>query len=96
MGLDVFGIALLLLLGRLPGGNQMIVLAFGIMPYLEDHRAETVNTPSNGTKLFWIVSLPVHHVRLIENRLRVVKTDAVLSLDLAALLPIKSKTRRNI
>jgi hypothetical protein len=95
-GLDVLGIDLLLLLGRLPGGNQMVVLSFSIAPYLENHRAETVNTPSDGTKLFWIVTLPVHHVYLVKNLLHIFKTDAVLPLDLPALLPIEFKTSRNI
>lgn len=74
----------------------MVILAFGIASYLEDHRAKTVNTPSNGTKLFWIVTLTVHHVYLVKNLLGIFQADAMLQLDLSALLPIEFETCRNI
>jgi hypothetical protein len=64
--LDVFGITLLFLFGRDPGGNQVIVFTIGIMPDLEDHGTEPPPTPTDRPKLFRIVILLVDDVDLVE------------------------------
>ncbi len=64
--LDVFGIALLFLLGRFPSCDEMVALAFGVEPDLENNRAEPPAAPSDGTELLRVIILPVDQVGLIE------------------------------
>lgn len=66
------------------------------MPDLENHGTEASKTPSDCTKLFRIVALLVDEVHLIENVLRILQADAVLSLDVAALLPVELESYRRI
>src|SRR5215469_16715486 len=55
--LDVLRIALFFLFGRLPGSDQMIILAIGVVPDLENHGAESPTTTCNSAELLWIVVL---------------------------------------
>src|SRR5215469_11600770 len=68
--LDVFGIALFFLFGRLPGCDEMIVLAIGVMPDLENNGAESPTTPADSAELLWVVVLLVDQVCLVENLCR--------------------------
>src|SRR5271157_2722105 len=83
--LGIFGIALLFLFGRFPGGDKVVVFAFGVMPELEYHGTEAAATPPYRTKLFRIVVLLVHQIDLVENLLGLLQADPVLALDVAAL-----------
>jgi len=55
------------------------------MPDLEDHRTKAPATPTDGTELFRIVVPLVDQVRLVEDLLRLLQADAVLTLDGPAL-----------
>ena len=89
MVLDAFGITLLFLTGRLPGCDQVVVFAFGVMPDLEDDGTEAAAAPSDGAKLLRIVALLVNHVYLVEDLLRLFQTDAMLLFDVPALGPFE-------
>jgi hypothetical protein len=67
--LDVFGIDLFFLLGRFPGGDQVIVFAFGVVPNFEDDGTHKAATPTYCTELFRIVVLLVDQIGLVKNRL---------------------------
>jgi hypothetical protein len=76
--LDIFGIALFLLPGGLPCGNQVITFPPGVPPDFEDHRAKMNAAPSDCAKLFRTVILLVDNVSLIEDLLRFLQADAAL------------------
>jgi hypothetical protein len=84
--LDVFGTALLFLRSRLPGRDQMVVFAFGVMPDLKDDGTEAAAAPSDCTKLFRIAALLVNHVHLVEDLPRVSEAYAMFLFDVPALL----------
>ena len=77
--LGIFGIALLFLLGRFPGRNQVVVFALGVAPDLKDHRTDATTAPPDCTKLFWSITPLVDDVHLIEYLLRLFRADAMLS-----------------
>jgi hypothetical protein len=72
----------------------MVVFAFCIMPDLEYHGTEATATPPYGTKLFRIVVLLVYQIDLIENLLRFLQADPVLSLHVPALRPFELQPHR--
>src|ERR1017187_548142 len=90
--LGIFGIALLFLFSRFPGGNQVVVFALGIVPDFEDHGTQPATAPSDGTELFRIVALLVHNVHLVEYFLRLFQADAMFRL--TSRLFWRSKSRR--
>src|SRR5260370_36863360 len=94
--LGIFGIAFLFLFGRLPGRDEMVVFAFRVMPDFEYHRTEATATPPYGTKLFRIVVLLVDEVDLIEDLLRFLQADPVLTLDFPAPGSIELEPRCHI
>jgi hypothetical protein len=59
LALDVLGINLFFLLGRLPRCDQVIVLALGIVPDFEDNGTQQTAAPTDCTKLFRIIVLLV-------------------------------------
>lgn len=65
--LNVFRIALLFLLSRFPSGDQVVVLAFRVVPDLKDNGAQPATAPSNRAELLWIVRLSVDKVCLVED-----------------------------
>src|ERR1035437_5138103 len=89
--LGIFGIALLFLFSRFPGGNQVVVFALGIVPDFEDHGTQPATAPSDGTELFRIVALLVHNVHLVEYFLRLFQADAMFTFDIPALLAVEIK-----
>src|ERR1022692_3598141 len=58
--LGIFGIALLFLFSRFPGGNQVVVFALGIVPDFEDHGTQPATAPSDGTELFLTSKITEH------------------------------------
>lgn len=58
--LDVLGIDTFFLFGRLPGCDQVIVLALGIVPDFEDDGTQQTAAPTDCTKLFRIIVLLVN------------------------------------
>src|SRR6185295_15354337 len=87
--LDILGISLLFLPGRLPGRHQMIVLAIRIMPDLENHCTKPSSTPTYRTELLRNFAPPVHDVRLLEDFLSVLETDTMVLSRNAAFAGIK-------
>jgi hypothetical protein len=61
---------LLFLLGRFPGGNQVIVFALGVIPDFEDDGTQQTATPTDCTELFRIVVLLVNQIGLLKDLLR--------------------------
>jgi len=94
--LDVFGIVLIFLFGCFPSSDQVVVLSLAVIPGLENHGTEAVSAPSNGTKLFRIVTPLVDQVRLVEYLLRFFQADTVFSPDSRTLFPIKAAAHRSI
>jgi len=86
--LDVFGTALLFLLGGFPGGDEVIVLAPGAVSDFEDHRAEATARPSDCAELLRIAVLLVDNISLIEDLLRFLQANPVFLPDGTALLAV--------
>jgi hypothetical protein len=76
-------------LGGFPGGDQVVVFAFRVMPDLEDYGTEAPTAPANSTELFRIIVLLVNQVRLVKDLLHFFQTDTMFSLDYPALRSIK-------
>src|ERR1035438_9218083 len=87
--LDIFGIASLLLFGRFPGRDKVIVLAFHVTSDLKNHGTKAITAPSYRTKLFRIVTFLVNEVNLVENLLSLFQTDTMLPLDGQALRSVE-------
>lgn len=83
--LNVFGIILLFLFGGFPGGDEVVVLSFRVMPDLKDHGTEAPAAPPGCTELFRIVLLLVNQVRLVKNLPRLLQADPMLFLNGIAL-----------
>jgi hypothetical protein len=94
--LDILGIVLLLLLGRFPSGDQMVVFAVRITPDFENHGTEARPTPADGTELCRVFVLPVNDIRLVEDLLGLFQTYAVSSLDIPALRFVELEARSYI
>jgi hypothetical protein len=94
--LDVFDIALLFLVRRLPTRDEAIVFAPGIVPNLENDGTEPAAGPTDGAKLLRLIVLLVDDVRLIEYVLRLFQADAMFSLDAPALLFVELEAHRCI
>jgi hypothetical protein len=84
---------LLFLLGSSPGGDEVVVFAFRVMPDLEDNGKITeqrrpahqpIVRNCSGSSFFWSTQ-----VRLVENLLRLSLADTVLSLHGMALRSIE-------
>lgn len=67
----------------------MMIFSFRIASNFEDYGTEATTTPSDCAELLRIVILPVDEISLIEDRLRFFQTQAMLSFDFPALLPIE-------
>jgi hypothetical protein len=67
----------------------MVVFALRVMPDFENCGAEAASAPTDCTKLFRIVILLVNQIRLVENLLRFLETNAVLLFDASTLIAIK-------
>ena len=66
------------------------------MPDLENQRAEAPATPTDRAKLFRMVILLIDQVYLVEYFLCLFQADAVLSLDVPALLSIEFDPHRPV
>ena len=93
--LDVLGIALLLLFGRLPGSDQTVILSIAVLPYLANNRTKASAAPANCAELLRIVVLPVDQVGLIEDFLRLLQADAVFLFYRMALLSCRTPRARH-
>ena len=62
----------------------MVAFTLRVMPEFENHRAEAPAAPTNCTKLFRIIVLPIDQVYLVEYILRLFQADAMFSLDIAS------------
>jgi len=90
--LDLFGIGFLFLFGRFPSGDQTIQFSPRVSPDLEDDGAEPAASPADRTKLFRIVTPPIHQVGLIENLLRLFQADSVSPQYLSILFRIELRS----
>src|ERR1035438_1470352 len=84
--LDILGIALFFLAGRIPGRDEVVVFTLPVLPDLENHGTKAAAAPTNGTKLLRIIVLPIDEVYLVEYILRLFQADAVFSLGVPVLL----------
>jgi hypothetical protein len=94
--LDVLGIALLLLIGSLPPGDQPVIFTFRILSDLKDDGTQAAAAPSNCAMLFRVIAFLVNQVRLIEDLLRLFQADAMLPFDFFALFPIEVESHGRV
>ena len=74
----------------------MVILAFGIVPDLENHRTKATEAPAYCAKLFGIIVLLVDEVNLVKNLLCFRQADTVLTLDLPTLGCVEFEACRRI
>ncbi len=67
----------------------MVVFAVCVVTDLKDDRAQTAAAETDRAELLGIVASPINQIGLIEELPRFLKADAVLPLDVPALLWVK-------